>query len=112
MFAECDYRAIESIELCASEVALLFIVGGCQMRHQTVDANIFETPQSVAELRDIFRAHSQATHASVDLDVNINSCLRVCCGSIQRFNRIYSVHDGRAIVLNGKTLLASPTSGQ
>src|SRR5437660_2290884 len=81
------------------------------MCHQAVNANIFETPQRIAEFRDVFGAHPEPTHAGVDLDVSINSCLRVCCGAIQRFNRVYSVDDGREIVLNAESLLTLPNSG-
>src|SRR5207253_2967147 len=59
MLAESGYRAIEAVKLCASEVALLFIVGRSQMRHQAVNANMFEPPQRIAELRNVFGAHTQ-----------------------------------------------------
>src|SRR6476619_3115429 len=90
---------LKFFELLFREVLFAFVVRDREMGHQAVNSNVREISLRIAEFRNAIGAHTEATHAGIDLDVNIGDCISIAGRAIERLNHVEPVNNRRQLVL-------------
>src|SRR5437870_775508 len=82
------------------------------MRHQSFDAKIIELRQFFDECIQLVKAHTDTTHAGIDLDVNRGSRAAVVSSAIQSLGCRNLVYHWGQVLSDHQPLLSGPKSSQ
>jgi len=105
-------RVPESLHLIICQWPASSFISSCEMRHQSVDANIRKPLQHLHKLDCLIKAHTQATHAGVDLYVHVGHDSGRSCRLVQCFDQIKTIDHRRQSMLQASRLLPFPKSAQ
>src|SRR5581483_5999651 len=111
-FAKDRDSFIEFRQLIDGELFFRFVIRGGQMRHQSIDANVLKTSYCVAEFSNFAGAHTQASHAGIDLHMDISDRIRCMGLAIERFDHVEAINDRRQPMLQKRAFLTRPKTAE
>src|SRR5262249_26662810 len=112
MLAKGTNRLLEFRELVSRKRFPRLIVSRCEVSHQSLDANVGESFQPLAELGNVAGLHTETAHPRVDLDANVGHDAGLRRGATEQIHHFEPIGNRSQILFQTQRFLSLPEATQ